>query len=295
MSKVVVSPLTQMRKLSSFRRDLEQFCPHDIKDLTFVQQSHNATVFRGVLDGNTAFFKAYAPPDALKIVGRSIEEIDAVSARMSGQIGGVAPLLWASKENGIIATGEVPGVAVSDLLDKSDHVRMLQSVEKWLHAYAGDTSFADRFSTGYWSKKRQAVDLSGLHRRDRQLATDLRDMQTARAKNRGPVPAIKGQVPRDFAPWNLHWTGDAVWGFDMEGHHVAALVQSIARFRVLVVEQSSHAPLFESHRDTTRFGTPELMSFAYGDLLFDRFLKWVDHGVKGPRLMRAIKAHLDEG
>lgn len=54
MVEVVVSPLTKMRRLKGFRTVLDQCCPHDIGDLSFVQQSHNATVFRGTFDGQAA-------------------------------------------------------------------------------------------------------------------------------------------------------------------------------------------------------------------------------------------------
>lgn len=183
---------------------------------------------------------------------------------------------------------------------------MLDCADEWLRAYAGDTSFIDRFSTSYWLKKRTMVDLAPLRPKDREIAADLRALQVERAATMGTVTAVKGQVPRDFAPWNLHWTGDAIWGFDLEGHRVASLAQAIGRFRVLAVEQSPYGLPFEAAPQThpvvpndvqaaaaDPVDTPDLMAFVYGDMLFDRFVKWVDHGVIGPRLIRAIKTHLD--
>ncbi|MBT8412287.1 MAG: hypothetical protein KJP02_10885 [Octadecabacter sp.] len=312
MSRVIVSSFTKARKLKSFRQILERDCPHDVDDLAFVQQSHNSTVFRGTLGGQTAFFKAYDLPDADALMQRGVAEIEAVSRRMKGFAGGVAPLLWASMPNGIVATGAVSGVAVSEALEHAGQGCVLEKVYEWLHAYAGDTAFDDRFSTSYWMQKRQTADLDKWRGPDRQVASALRELQARRADKMGTVPAVKGQVPKDFAPWNLHWDGEAVWGFDMEGHVVAPLARKMARFRVLAVEQSASGSLFtsESAMNPVASNAPfsasgaraakgsdpaDLMAFMVGDMLFERFEKWADHRVIGPRLRLAIEAHLSDG
>lgn len=309
MSRVIVSSFTKARKLKNFRQILERDCPYDVADLAFVQQSHNGEVFRGTLGGQAAFFKAYDLPDAEGLMLRGVAEIEAVSRRMTGFAGGVAPLLWASVPNGIVATGAVGGVAVSEALEHAGQGRVLATVYEWLHAYAGDTAVGDRFSTSYWMQKRQTADLDTWRRPDRQVASALRELQARRADKMGTVPAVKGQVPKDFAPWNLHWDRDAVWGFDMEGHVVAPLARKMARFRVLAVEQSAsgslftakgamnpvaaNAPLVASGSRAAKGSDPaKLMAFMVGDLLFERFEKWADHPVIAPRLRRAIEAHL---
>lgn len=283
---------------------LDRVCPHEIDELAFVQQSHNATVFKGSLDGQAAFFKSYELGDATKWTQGGIDEAEAASDRMIGYGGGVARLLWASVPDGIIVTTEVPGRLAIDVLDTPDIGEMLGEVGRWLRAYVGDTAFNDRFSTSYWVRRRQAVDLSVLGPKDRQLAADLLNLQGVRAETLGTISSWKGQAPRDFAPWNLHWTGDVIWGFDLEGHVAKSLAQVAARFSVLVVEQSQGVagPDVLSTTATQLRAAfsdcedpPQLMPFVLGDLLFERFVKWADHDVKRPKLRRAIEAHLATG
>lgn len=308
MSKVAVSSFTQANILNEFRKMLDRVCPHRVEDVVFFQQSHNAAVFSGVLDGMPTFFKWYEPIND-GLLQRSIDEIEAVSRRMDGFDGGVSPLRWASVPNGVIAAGAVPGVKVADVLSTPSAETMLTQVGDWLSRYVGDTAYDSHFSTPHWVKKRAALDLLALSTENRKLAQDLHQLQAARAKHLGAIPAVKGQTPRDFAPWNLHWTGTQVWGIDLEGHIDRSLAQAMARFSVFVVEQSD-GPAVDGWGGWrySEAGTPitplkqalgadesltDLMPFLVGDVLFERLVKWVDHGVMMPRLRRAIQVHLD--
>ena len=296
MSKVFVSAFTQSRLLREFEQTLSKVCPREVADVRFVQQSHNATVFQGMIDGQPAFFKWYEPQVAEKIVTKSVAEIESVTRRMTGCVGGAAPLIWASARDGIIVIGTVSGEPVIDVLGRSDMPHVLSQVGRWLQDYVGDTVYEDQYSTSYWMRIRNAVDLEPLSKRERDIAGELRGMQADLAQKLGTVPTLKGHVPRDFTPWNLHWTGCAIWAFDMEGHVRISLALSLARFSVLSTEQADlfngdgvQWPL-ESLVQTldNDYDDEHLVPFVYGDILFERYVKWSGHSIKGPRLERAI-------
>jgi hypothetical protein len=303
MSKRTISPLSKTRKLAAFRTLIGAVCPRDVNDLAFVQQSHNATIYRGAFNGEDVFLKAYEERKGRERTLSTIAETRAARDRMAGYKGGVAEVLWASEEDRIVVTKAVPGKAVDDALDHRNLAAMLRDISHWLRAYSGDTMYLDRLSTAYWARKRQRLDLSALTSPDRKLAEALLALQVKRADEWGTLAAVTGHYPSDFAPQNLHWTGDAIWGFDLEGHQSGSLAMSLARMLVLCVERSdivtapssltlqgSAAALhtaFASHGDA-----PQLMQFALADVLLERFVKWSGHWLKNPRLYAAIDEHL---
>ncbi|WP_281981024.1 hypothetical protein [Thalassorhabdomicrobium marinisediminis] len=229
MAKINVSVFTKANKLRDFTALLGRICPHPVTDLTFVQQSHNAAVFRGVLDGKPAFFKDYEDDQGREWTQASADEIRAVSLRMAGATGGVGQLLWADVPEAVIAVAEVPGQPVIERLDKPDLDKVQTAIGGWLRVYAGSTAFADRFSTVYWLRKRHKADLSKLADRDAQLVAKLLERQGARAEKLGTVPCLKGRrheisrrgtsISRGlrFGGLTLKGTKNALWNMRSRG------------------------------------------------------------------------------
>lgn len=304
MSKLFAPASFKVKMLSRLEQLLDRDCPHEVAELRFLQASHNATVFRGMLDGQEAYFKWYDTDIVPKLTGRAVDEIRAVSARMAGFDGGVAQLLWASVPQGVIAISACPGAALEQALTEANMGQVMRGAGRWLRAYMGDTITHNQFSTAYWLRQRQGLDLTRLEGTDRSEAAALLELQQARQSAMGTVPAWKGEMPQDFAPQNLNWAGNAVWGFDLEGHKIVSVAQVMARFAVLVLERVDtgdwdHAPrVHDMVRHLQQGGADcsdgaDLIDFVTGDALLDRFVKWADHDVILPRLRRAVLQHLD--
>lgn len=274
-----------------------------ITGLSFRKQSHNAVVFQGELDGQPVFLKRYQTDYGPTLTRISVEETAIVRAQMDGVTAGIADIIWASEPQALVLMSAAPGTPVADALSGGQVAEVMPHVAHWLNAYIGPRRFGDRFSTSHWIKTRRALDWSTLSEPDQALVAQALDVQQARHAAHGALPALKGRHPKDFAPHNLHWTGTAVWGFDIEGYSKNPIARAIARFCVLAERRvPADAPrrlgvaatclaAFEDAIDLSA-DPPELMAFVILDELLQSLFRRHDDPVAGPAIRRAMTSHL---
>lgn len=274
-----------------------------VVDLKFRKQSHNATVFQGELDGNTVFLKHYQNDYGPVVTRKSHEETVVVRAQMDGITAGIVEILWTSEACAMVLMSAAPGRPVADALSEGKVAHVMPQVAHWLAAYIGPRTFHDTFSSSYWVKVRAAQDTSALSVDDSTLYAQGLDLQRARHAQHGTMPASKGRYPKDFAPHNLHWTGDAVWGFDIEGYTTNPIARCIALFCVVAERRlpAKNARLFGVSADCIgafsnaidlTLDSTALMPFVIMDEALKSLLKRHDDPVAGPATRRILRAQL---
>lgn len=268
------------REISAVLRDLNAPA---IDDITFRKQSHNAVVYSGVLQGAPVFVKRYETDYGPVLVRNTGAETSIVAAQMRDTPDGVADVVWASDAGGVIVMSAAPGGSVADALETEHAGQAMQDVARWFKSYVGPRREDDFFSTTHWLKKRESADLSMMDPQDREVAQAILALQRVRAKSSGKLAAVKGRVPKDFAPHNLHWTGEGVFGFDLEGYKHMPLVKSAVWFAVLAskrIERPTHrlfglpAVAVQPFMDVLgdQVNAPEIWPYLVADSLFDRFV-----------------------
>ena len=170
--------------------------------------------------------------------------------------------------------------------------------------YVGPRTFADTFSPSFWIKKRKGTDVSALSPEDQTRTAQLIDLQKQRHARTGNMLALKGHLPKDFAHHNLHWTGDAIWGFDIEGYSTDPIARAIARFAVLAERRlpadgirrfGVHLVCLDAFSGAFDLSGdhPELLPFLIADELLESLFRRHEDPVAGPVIRRALDAHLE--
>jgi hypothetical protein len=276
-----------------------------VRDLRFRKQSHNAVVFEGQLDGMTVFLKQYETDHGPALIRRGVEETAVVRKQMDGVSADIAEIVWFSQKHAMVLMTGVNGIPVADALSKGQVLDVMPQVAQWLVQYVGPRSFGDTFSTSYWTKKRAGEDISTLSPDDQTLVAKTIALQRDRHAAHGSMPVLKARLPKDFAPHNLHWTGQAVLGFDIEGYTTQPISRSIAAFCVLAQRRiptggerlygvhkrclSAFIDAFDLSDDIAM-----VMPFLIADELLQSMFRRHDDPVSGTAIRRALIAHLSE-
>lgn len=278
-----------------------------VTDINVHKVSRNAVVFIASWAGDPVFIKQYDHDYGPRLVRDTVEETAIVQSQMDGQFGGVVDVVWSSEPEAIVVMTPALGLPVSEVLRDGDAADLMPCLGGWLAQYVGERIEADRFSTSYWLKTRQAADLGALRATDRALLTDLLSVQSDRQRQLGTVPAYKARLPKDFAPHNLHWTGQSVWGFDIEGYSKRPVSRIIATFCILaeralpdpgneprrhglqLVCQDALEGAFKDYRDP-----PDVFAYYVADGLFERALRRHDDPVVMASMRKLIQAHLSD-
>lgn len=275
-----------------------------VVDLVFRKQSHNACVFQATLDGSYVFLKHYETDYGSTLTRKGVAETELVTAHMPPTAGGVAQVIWSSEPDGLVLMSQAVGTPVSDALSTGQADEVTADVATWLAGYVGPRTFTDTFSPSFWVKKRKGTEVSALSPEDQTRAAQLIDLQKQRHARTGNMTALKGHLPKDFAPHNLHWTGDAIWGFDIEGYSTDPISRAIARFAVLAERRlpaegmrrfGVHPICLDAFKGAFDLSGdhPELLPFLIADELLDSLFRRHDDPVAGPVIRRALDAHLE--
>jgi len=277
-----------------------------VSDLTFRKQSHNAVVFQATCDGQPVFIKHYQTDYGSRHVRNTVEETAIVRAQMAGSPHSVVDVLWSCERQALVMMSAAPGVPLIDVFQTHQCDAALADVAQWLRLYVGDRVFEDAFSTSYWLKQRKQTDVSHLSAADQNLSSAVIALQGERARTLGTVPVWKGRLPKDFAPYNLHWSDRAICGFDIEGYTTRPLCRIYANFcilaeKVLPPTDQRHlgfqgraiTPFLEAFCDHT--DPPDLLAYLATDLALARFIARYDQAVTADRLRGVLHTMLTAG
>ena len=288
------------RELSAILHDLQGPA---VQEITFRKQSHNAVVYSGRQQDQRVFVKRYQTDYGSVLTRNTVEETSIVLQHMAAGPDGIAETLWASDAAGIVVMAEAPGRPVVDALAEEGCEPVMRQTARWFKSYIGPRHYDDLFSTSYWVRQRSDVDLSMMTDVDRELAQNLLALQRRRMASNGTIPAVKGRVPKDFAPHNLHWTGDAIFGFDLEGYSHQPLVKAALWFVVLASKRVENPkerlfglpsecvqPFMDVMQDQAN--DERLWPYLAADLIFYRFQhRYADVKIR-VSLRMAIESHL---
>jgi len=292
--------ILQERRLA---HDIVSLGGPDIQNLTFRKQSHNAVVYQGELDEQAVFVKRYETDYGPKRTQKAITETQIVLEHFKGRADGIARILWASEQSAIVVMSEAAGQALTTVLNTDDCLPALHNVARWFNDYVGNRREKASFNTRYWVKQRRQMDVSGLKPYDQKLMKDLLVLQRSRSKKQVSIASVKGCTPGDFAPHNLHWTGEGVFGFDIEGHSHQPLVKAAVRFAVLASKRiekpgdrlfglpAECLTPFMNVLDGTENG-PNLWPYLAADLMYERFVRRYADQVTRDSLRQSIQLHL---
>ncbi len=301
-----MSPLAQRRATAALAGLVRAAGGPDLKDVALAKQSHNALVYLAEMGGRAVFVKHYLTDYGPTLARISAEESAIVHAHMGAGPDGIAEVLWSCEDPPMVVMSAAPGGPLTEVLAQKDAVAALNHVGRWLRAYVGDRTRHDQFSTSYWLRQREAADLAQMSKADQSFASELLEIQRRRAKAMGTVPAWKGRLPKDFAPHNLHWTGEGIFGFDIEGYTTQSIARSIVWFCVLAekrlgptqgrrfgLQRRAIDPLLAGFGDCN--DEEPLLAYLAGDLLLARLIARHDDAATAKGLRTAIRSHLDEG
>lgn len=296
---------TRLQKEKAARAVLIESDAPAVRDLRFRKQSHNAVVFEGQLDGMTVFLKQYETDYSPVKIRRSVKETAVVRKQMDGVAADITEIVWFSHTYAMVLMTGVDGIPVADALSNGQVLDVMPQVAQWLVRYVGPRSYGGTFSTSYWTKKRAAEDVSALSPDDQTLVAKTIALQRDRHGAHGSMPVLKGRLPKDFAHHNLHWTGQAVLGFDIEGYTTQPISRSIAAFCVLAERRiptggercyGVHKGCLTAFIDV--FDLPDdiavIMPFLIADELLESMFRRHDDPVSGTAIRRALIAHLSE-
>lgn len=290
----------------ALRRTLEDAGAPPVTEISFRKQSHNAVVFHGTCADAPVFIKQYQTDYGPRLVRNTVEETGVVKGLMADGPGGVVDVIWASEPAAVVIMSAAQGDLLTKTLAAGKAATVMPDVADWLRRYVGPRVFEDSFSTSYWLKQRQAMDVTSLSPSDQRLVSGVLELQRGRSAALGRVPVWKGRLPKDFAPHNLHWDEGAVWGFDIEGYTTAALSRVFVTFCVLAekilpdswtrrsgLQDVAISPFLEAF--SAYADPPELLDYQATDLALARFVQRNGQPETAQRLRHVLTEMLELG
>ena len=268
-------------------------------------------VAKGWYGGEAVVLKLFLGPKAAEIVSNMHKELTHLAGHMSMGRWQVNRMLLARPDLGLAVLSQLPGEKMSKLLPKAapdQRSRMLRDAGRFVLAYSEGRRRMDVLGAGFWMRKFDRFDLSGLAAPDRALMQALRQALALQAQGLRQVPLCRAAIHGDFVPANLHADENGIYAFDTQGEAILPLSLDLARFMAwLAMDPVIPAGpywygLAKSDRNALLAkGLPAegehhgVLPFLLGHELAGRFYERHKDPAMAPAARRALRAYLAQG
>ena len=225
-----------------------------------------------------------------------------VEAWMDSGANRVPLLLDHLEDDGVIVTEFAPGERLDRLIatHPDDRAAFITRSAEWLLALSGPPRLREAFQGRFWVRSRASA-LEGLVGDDADLAAALMS-EVARCRDAlAGREMAKYYAHGDWAPHNMIFDGETVFGVDIAVKKPILRAKDLARFLVYLVAHVPGPPPLEHGIPVADLralaAVPEaqddvLMRFFIGVELADKFARNHDQGAVAARVRAAICAYL---
>lgn len=197
-----------------------------LSEIKTIKHAEGRAVYRAQSPDGPVVIKQFTHAKAAETVEAMREELDHLSQTMQRGPYRMMRALAIAPEQGIILLEHVPGVPISEALERctrAERATLLKDAGAWLNTYVGERRQTGSLSPAWWIKK--AKTYPKVPNSDALVAY----MEHQISEVRG-YPITSGAAHGDFIPSNLHVDGGVLWGVDVQGRARLPLVRELAHF-----------------------------------------------------------------